>query len=134
MLELVKINQYPTLEANAEFLKGSACTIIETYKLLKNMHFHDDPCAIKDYIKNQLSNFDLETIINCTNLTIDQTSYALLQNAQPTSAAVERSCSKLSKLLRKNKNFDVKNIKKYITLSTIKGLCYYTAWLSLKAS
>ena len=76
------------------------------------MQFDDDPCAIKNYIKKRLSNSDLETIINCTNLTIDPTSYALLQNAQPTSAAVERSFSMLSKLLRKDRNFDVKNVKK----------------------
>ena len=79
------------------------------------MQFDDDPCAIKDYINKRLSNSDLETIINCTNLTIDPTSYALLQKAQPTSAAVERSFSMLNKfLLRKDRNFDVKNVKKYI--------------------
>ena len=62
-------------------------------------------------IKKRLSNSDLETIINCTNWTIDPTSYALLQKAQPISAAVERSFSMLSKLLRKDRNFDVKNVK-----------------------
>ena len=112
--DLVKINQYRTLAANVEFLEGSACTITEAYGLLKNMQFDDDPCAIKNYIKKRLSNSDLETIINCTSLTIDPTSYALLQKAQPTSAAVERSFSMLSKLLRKDRNFDVKNVKKYM--------------------
>ena len=110
--DLVKIN----LAANVEFLEGSACTITEAYGLLKNMQFDDDPCAIKNYIKKRLSNSDLETIINCTNLTIDPTSYALLQKAQPTSAAVERSFSMLSKLLRKDRNFDVKTVKKYMIL------------------
>ena len=110
--DLVKINQYRTLVANIEFLEGSACTITKAYGLLKNMQFDDDPCAIKNYIKKRLSNSDLETIINCTNLTIDPTSYALLQKAQPTFAAVERSFSMLSKLLRKDRNFDVKNVKK----------------------
>ena len=105
--DLVKTNQYRTLAANAE---GSACTITKAYGLLKNMQFDDDPCAIKDYINKRLSNSDLEAIINCTNLTIDPTSYALLQKAQPTSAAVERSFSML-KLLRNNRNFDVKNVK-----------------------
>ena len=105
--DLVKINQYRTLAANVE---GSACTITKAYGLLKNMQFDDDPCAIKDCINKRLSNSDLEAIINCTNLTIDPTSYALLQKAQPTSAAVERSFSML-KLLRKNRNFDVKNVK-----------------------
>ena len=114
--DLVKINQYRTLAANVEFLEGSACTITKAYGLLKNMQFDDDPCAIKTYIKKRLSNSDLETIINCTNLTIDPTSYALLQKAQPISAAVERSFSMLSKLLRKDRNFDVKNAKKYMML------------------
>ena len=113
--DLVKINKYRTLAANVEFLEGSACTITKAYGLLKNMKF-DDPCAIKDCINKRLSNSDLETIINCTNLTIDPTSCALLQKAQPTSAAVERSFSMLNKLLRKYRNFDVKNIKKYMML------------------
>ena len=50
--DLVKINPYRTLAANVEFLEGSACTITEAYELLKNMQFDDDPCAIKNYIKN----------------------------------------------------------------------------------
>ena len=111
--DLVKINQYWTLAANVEFLEGCACAITIAYGLLKNMQFDDDPCVIKDYNNKRLSNSDLETIINCTNLTIDPTSYALLQKAQPTSAAVERSFSMLNKLLRKDRNFDVKNVKKY---------------------
>ena len=93
---------------NVEFLEGSACLITKAYGLLKNMQFDDDPCAVKDYINKRLSNSDLETIINCTNLTIDPTSYALLQKAQPTSAAIERSFSMLNKLLRKDRNFDVR--------------------------
>ena len=76
------------------------------------MQFDDDPCAIKNYIKKRLSNSDLETIINCTNLTIGPTSYALMQKSQPTSVAVERSFSMLSKLLKKDRDFDVKNVKK----------------------
>ena len=110
--DLVKINQYQTLAANVEFLEGSACTITKAYRLLKNMRFDDDSCAIK----KRLSNSDLETIINSTNLTIDPRSYALLQKAQPNSAAVERSFSMLSKLLRKDRNFDGKNVKKYMML------------------
>ena len=107
MPDLVKINQYRILAVNVEFLEVSACTITEAYRLLKNMQFDDDPCAIKNYIKKRLSKSDLETTINCTNLTIDPASYALFQKAHPTSAAVERSFSMLTKLLRKDRNFDV---------------------------
>ena len=71
---------------------------------------------------------------DCINLTIGPTSYALLQKAQSTSAAVERSFSMLSKLVRKDRNFDVKNVKKYMMLFTIKSPGNYTVWLSLKTS
>ena len=71
---------------------------------------------LKITLKKRLSNSDLETILNCTKLTINPTSYALLQKAQPTSAAVEKSFSILSKLLRKGRNFVVKNVKKYMML------------------
>ena len=107
MPDLVKINQYRTLATNAEFLEGSACMITEVYRLLKNTQFDDNPCAVKNYINKRLSNSDLKRIINCTNLTIDQTSYALLLKAQATSAVVERSFSMLIKLLRKDRNFDI---------------------------
>ena len=74
--------------------------ITKAYELLNNIQFDEDPCAIKDYIKKRLSDSDLETIINCTNLTIDPTSYALLQKAQPITASAERSFSMLSKFLK----------------------------------
>ena len=74
------------------------------------MQFDDDPCAIKDYTKKRLSNSDLETIINCTILTIDTTSYCTK------SSHVENSFSLLSKLLKKDKNCDVNNVKKYMVL------------------
>ena len=116
VLDFVRINQYRILAANVELLEASDCTMREAYELLKNMHFLDDPCSIQAYIKKRLSNTDLETILNCSNSAIAPTTYALLQNAQPTSAAVERSFSMLSKLLRKDRNFDVKNVKKYLLL------------------
>ena len=90
--------------------------MIEAYKLLKNKHFLDDPSSIQAYIKKRLSNSDLEVIINCINLAIAPTTYALLQQAQPTSAAVERSFSMLSKLHRNDRNFDIKNVKKYMVM------------------
>ena len=71
--DLVKINQYRILAANVEFLEGSASTITEAYGVLKNMQFDNDPCVIKDYIKNRLSNSDLEIKITCANTKILET-------------------------------------------------------------
>ena len=114
--DLVRINQHRTLATNFEQLEASDCTMTEVYELLKNMHFLDDQCSIQAYIKKRLSNSDLEAIINCTNLAVAPTTNALLQKAQPTSTAVEKSFSMLSKLLRKDRNFDNKNAKKYMLL------------------
>ena len=87
----------------------------EAYELLKNVHFLDDPCSIQANIKKRLFNSDLEAIINY-HLPIAPTTFALFQKTHPTSAAVERSFSMLSKLLRKGSNFDIKNVKKYILI------------------
>ena len=116
MPDLVCINQYRTLVANVELLEASDCTMTEAYELLKNMHFLVYTCSSQAYIKKRLSNSDLKAIIICTNLAIAPTTYALLQKAQPTSAAVERSISMLSKLLRKDRNFDIENVKKYMLM------------------
>ena len=75
--DLVRINRYWILAANVEFFQASDCTMIATYKLLKNMQFLDDPCSIQAYIKKQSSNFDLGAIINCINLIITLSTYAL---------------------------------------------------------
>ena len=113
---LVRINRCRTLATNVELLEANDCTMTEAYKLLKNMHFLDEPCSIQAYIKKRLSNSDLEAVINCANLAIAPTTNALLQKAQPTSAAVEQSFSMQSKLLQKDKNLEIKNVKKHILM------------------
>ena len=130
MPDLVHIDQYRTLATIVELLEASDCTMTEAHELLRNMHFLDDSCSIQAYIKKRLYNSDLEVIINCTNLAIAPTTYAFLKKAQPTSADVEQSFSMLSKLLRKDSNFDIKNVKKYmllyynITLEIARGYVY----------
>ena len=42
--------------------------------------------------------------------------YHMLQNSQPTSASAERSFSMLKKLLAKDRNFKVDNVRHYIIL------------------
>ena len=42
--------------------------------------------------------------------------YHMLQTSQPTSASVERSVSMLKKLLAKDRNFKVENVRHYMIL------------------
>ena len=62
---------------NLSFFGPPYRTMTESHKLLKNMSFLDDPCSIQAYIKKRLSNSDLKTTINSTNLAIVPTTYAL---------------------------------------------------------
>ena len=47
---------------------------------------------------------------------ISRALHHMLQNSQPTSAAVERSLFILKKLLAKNRNFNVENVQYYMIL------------------
>ena len=42
--------------------------------------------------------------------------YQMLQNSQATSVSVERNFSKLKKLLAKDKNFKIENVRHYMIL------------------
>ena len=70
-----------------DFISQNKVKILHKVKTCQNCLHQKFPCK-NEQIYIRLSNSDLETIINCTNLTIDPTSYALLQKAQATSAAV----------------------------------------------
>ena len=90
---LVCIKQHRTQAANVEFLDASDWNMTEALELLKNMQFHDDHCSIQACIKKRLSDSDLKAMINCTNLIIGPTTYALLQKV----VIVGRSFSLLKK-------------------------------------
>ena len=72
----------------------------------------DDP--IRTYLVHRLKNMqDLMDIISCTTgLSPEKT--AKLRGAVGSSASIERSSSKLGKLLAKDRNFNAKNVEAYI--------------------
>ena len=61
-----------------------------------------------------MQNNDTSEIINMERQDISPAVYHLLQNSQPTSASVERSFSMLRKLLAKDRNFKVANMRHYM--------------------
>ena len=114
--DLVRINQCRTLVVNVEPLQASDCTMTEAYELLKNMHFLDDPSSIPAYTKKKTT---IHFLFSNSNKLYQPgaapTTYALLQKAQPIFAAVERSYSMLSKLLKK---------KELLMLEMSKNTCF----------
>ena len=63
-----------------------------------------------------MQNNEISEIINMKRQNISPAVYHMLQNSQPTSASVERSFSMLKKLLAKERNFKVENVRHYMIL------------------
>ena len=78
--------------------------------------FGEDTCNINQYIKKRMQNNDISEIINMERQDILPAVYHMLENSQSTSASVERSFSMLKKLLAKDRNFKVENVRHYMIL------------------
>ena len=91
-------------------------TIKEAVQAIQELDFGEDTCNINQYIKIRMQSNDIFEIINMERQDISPAAYHMLQNSQPTSASVERSFSVLKKLLAKNRNFKVENVRLYIIL------------------
>ena len=63
-----------------------------------------------------MQNNDISQIINMERQDISPAVYHMFQNSQPTSASVERSFSVLKKLLAKDRNSKVENVRHYLIL------------------
>ena len=61
-----------------------------------------------------MQNNDISEIVNMERQDISPAMYHMLQNSQPTFASVERSFSILKKLLAKDRNFKVENMRHYM--------------------
>ena len=80
-------------------------TIIDAYTKFSNLTFRRDPCDVKTYIKARLENAektDIKQISEISSEEITLATYAPLENAQPTTASVEKSFSMLNKTLAKD--------------------------------
>ena len=91
-------------------------TTKEAVQAIQELDFGEDTCNINLYIKKRMQNNDISEIINMERQDISPAVYHMLQNSQPTSASVERSFSMLKKLLAKDRNFRVENVRHYMIL------------------
>ena len=63
-----------------------------------------------------MQNNDISEMTNMERQDISPVVHHMLQNSQPTSASVQRSFSMLKKLLAKDRNFKVENVRHYMIL------------------
>ena len=98
-------DQYKCLFKLIEKMESAKYTIKEPVQAIEELDFGEDPCNINHYIKKRMQNNDILPAV-----------YHMLQNSQPTSASVERSFSMLKKLLAKDRNFKVENVRQYMIL------------------
>ena len=115
--QLCEIMNYSCLIDMTNRFESSQIALKDGIDELNNIHFHSDPCSIKAYIQKRVNASDFETILKMRRENISPADYALLQRAQPTSTAVERSFSILKSILRLNRPFKAENVRKYIVLA-----------------
>ena len=95
--------------------ESSTFTISEAYNVTISLDFGEDMAGVKDYIAHRLSQSDARAICLGTILEFEPIKDSLVQNAQPTSAAVEHSFSMALKIIGvKDRPFDNANLWKYI--------------------
>ena len=88
----------------------------EAVQAIQELDFGEDTCSINQCIKIRIQNNDIFKIINMERQDISPTVYHMLQNSLPTSASL--SFSMLKKLLAKDRNFKVENVRHYFNAST----------------
>ena len=116
--QLLKIkDQYECLVKLIEKMESAKYTIIEAVQAIQELDFGEGICNINQHIKKSMQNNDISEIINMERQQdISPGVYHMIQNSQPTSASVERSFSMLKKLVAKNSNFKVENVRHYMIL------------------
>ena len=112
---LVLLQQYAKLPELITKIEGDKVSIVTCLQIISDFILElqsDDP--IQTYLVNRFENMrDLMDIISCTTgLSPEKT--AKLRGAVGSSASIERSFSKLGKLLAKDRNFNAKNVEAYI--------------------
>lgn len=115
--ELVEILQYRKLVELVHRSESSSYTIAQAMNDVQEIEFEEDPCEIKAYIQKRLVNNDIQQITDMTRSDISPSVFKLLLNAQPTSAAVERSFSMLKNVLKDNRNFSFENVRQFATIN-----------------
>eukprot|EP00477_Mikrocytos_mackini_P003746 GAHX01005035.1.p1 GENE.GAHX01005035.1~~GAHX01005035.1.p1 ORF type:complete len:355 (-),score=57.38 GAHX01005035.1:2-1066(-) len=89
------------------------------YEMVKDLEFGDDPVNIKQYIDKRLDRNQISEICDF-NSNLEISAREGLLKCQSTSVDVERAFSLLNNLLTDNRNFEERNIIKYMT-------CYYNS-------
>ena len=110
--QLLKIkDQYECVVKLIEKMESAKYTINKAVQAIQELDFGEDTCNIKQYIQKRMQNNDISEIINMERQAISPAVYHMLQNSQPTSASVERGFSMLKKLLAKDRNFKIRNVR-----------------------
>ena len=109
------LQQYAKLPELITKIEGDKVSIVTCHQIISDFILElqsDDP--IRTYLVNRLENMqDLMDIISRnTGLSPEKT--AKLRGAVGSSASIERSFSRLGKLLAKDRNFNAKNVEAYI--------------------
>ena len=106
--------QYSDVANVVQKMESSHCTIGKAFQDVMSLNFGADVCGIRKYIQRRIAKNDITSIVKMEREDISPHLYNLLQKSQATSASVERSFSKLGKILAKDRNFREDHVKQYL--------------------
>ena len=106
-------NDYSDLNLLISKCENSFFNIKNAIEAIKELKFGSDSADIKKYFEKRIANMNLKKIEN-GDIEINPEDISNLWNCPATSISVERSFSMLGKLLRKDRNFKIENIKAYM--------------------
>lgn len=125
-VSLISIKRcYENLIKAIDEIENGNASIKNCYEMIHSFNFKEDPCKIKKYVDSRICNNGIKDICTISNESIPPSLYVKLFNCPGTSISVERSFSKLKKMLAMDRNFLPENIFKYFIL-------YYNDSLEVK--
>ena len=100
-------------------MESAKYTIKEVVQAIQERDFGEDTCNSNQYIKKRMESSCISAIIKMQRQAVSPAVFHMLQNSQLTFGCVERRFSMLKKLLTKDRNFKVKNMRHYMILHLI---------------
>ncbi len=115
--DLVAITRrYASLETIIPRMENSSYLIREAFNDIMNLDFLEDPCQIKPYILRRMSANEMKEIVAMERADISPAVFAMLQNAQPTTASVERAFSLVGNVFTDDRPFRPHSVSAYMQL------------------
>ena len=101
---------YSCLIPSLSKIQSASYTLKKAFEDIKNLDFGNDPAQIGPYLRARLEANQITQLMFMTREDLSPLMYSRLQNAQPTTSAVERAFSMLGNIFTEERPFDPNSV------------------------